>query len=112
MLQRAILPCECLLTSLLQPPVDEHMKAALKAAVDTMQAENYVRGDLRCQNMVVDKKVHVLDFDWAGRCGTARYPVELNMCPTCNWYSNVESGGIITKEHNLSLPAMAEHQLK
>lgn len=66
-----------------------------------MHAKNFVHGDLRPQNIpVVDNKVCLLDFDWAGNEGTARYPKVLNI-RTAYWHSDVSPGGIITKEHDL-----------
>lgn len=65
--------------SMLNSPVSAEMKMALKMAVEVMHAKNFVHGDLRPQNiLVVDNKVRLLDFDWAGNEGTARYPKSQN----------------------------------
>ena len=82
-------------------PVSAEVKTALKTAVEVMQLKNFVHGDLRPQNiLVVGNKVRLLDFDWAGNEGTARYPKALNL-RTGPWHSDVSPGGIITKEHDL-----------
>lgn len=87
--------------SMLNSPVSAEVKTALKTAVEVMHAKNFVHGDLRPQNIpVVDNKVCLLDFDWAGNEGTARYPKVLNI-RTAYWHSDVSPGGIITKEHDL-----------
>ena len=65
--------------SMLNSPVSAEVKMALKTAVEVMHAKNFVHGDLRPQNiLVVDNKVRLLDFDWAGNEGTARYPKSQN----------------------------------
>ena len=53
----------------LQIPVSEEVKMML------WHDEGYVHEDLRLQNiLVVNKIIHILDFDWAGVKGEARYP--------------------------------------
>ena len=47
---------------------------------------------------VVNKIIHILDFDWAGEKGEARYPLELNT--SCNWPLDVECGEHFAKEHD------------
>ena len=66
-----------------------------------MHYEGYVHGDLRPPNIVVptDNTIRILDIDWAGKEGDVRYPQELNT--SCNWHPGVESGGLISKEHDL-----------
>ena len=87
--------------SMLNSPVSAEVKTALKTAVEVMQVKNLVHGDLRPQNiLVVGNKVRLLDFDWAGNEGTARYPKALNL-RTGPWHSDVSPGGIVTKEHDL-----------
>ena len=69
-------------------------------AVDMMHEEKYVHGDLRPQNILVakDDTVRKVDFDWADKEHTAKYPAELSMA--CNWY-DCEPGGLIRKTHDL-----------
>ena len=88
---------------LLQLNVTKPVKEALKYAVDTMHEEDYVHGDVRPQNIVVvnDSRVCILDFDWAGKKDTVRYPVALNMSRRSVWHPDVKPGGLITKEHDL-----------
>lgn len=79
----------------------EPLRKTLNKAVDLMHAENYVHGDLRLQNiLVVKNSVCIVDFDWAGECGTARYPLELYKGEDDRWHPDVKCGGIIEKEHD------------
>ena len=51
--------------------------------------------------MKSDHTVCILDFDWAGKCGSAHYPYDLNMSSICGWHKEVTPGGLIEKEHDL-----------
>jgi serine/threonine protein kinase len=57
----------------------------VREAVDFLHASNYVFGDLRHQNIMVrhDGKIKLVDFDWAGIHGQAKYPAQMNM--TIQW---------------------------
>ncbi len=81
--------------------VTEITKQSLNKAMCLMHKEGYVHGDLRPQNILVveDKTVRVIDFDCAGEYPNARYSNQLNM--ECDWHSEVNCGGIITKDHDL-----------
>ena len=74
---------------------------ALTQVVKDMHSANFVHGDLRPQNILIstNNTVAILDFDWAGRVGVAKYPVDIN--PACNWSPGVASGELITKRHDL-----------
>ena len=81
-------------------PVSQAVETSLQTVTSLLDCKDLVHGDLRPQNiLVVGNSVRVLDFDWAGKHPTAKYPKELNM--TCNWHPDVMCGGIITKEHDL-----------
>ena len=89
--------------SILTTAVSEcDIKHSLRAAVDLMHRKNYVHGDLRPQNLlIVDRSVHILDFDWADTENTATYPPELN--ENSAWHHEVRPGGKIQKAHDLHL---------
>ena len=79
---------------------DPAIEESLMTAVQLMHSKGYVHGDLRPQNiLVVDNRVCILDFDWAGEYPNARYSNQLNM--DCNWAPAVKCGGIIEKEHDM-----------
>ena len=42
--------------------------------------------------------VRILDFDWTGCAGVAKYPDDLNT--SVEWHEDVECGGSILPEHN------------
>ena len=79
----------------LTEPVKQDLQGAMKLLHDN--------GDLRPLNiLIVNNSICVVDFDWAGVFGTARYPVELSK--NCVWHPDVECGGIIKEEqiHRIS----------
>lgn len=65
--------------------VTSHIQSPLKQITDFMEKENIVHGDLRPNNILVRQAVSsqalelkVVDFDWAGVAGEARYPWRRN----------------------------------
>ncbi|PPR05295.1 hypothetical protein CVT26_011618 [Gymnopilus dilepis] len=92
-------------------------KAQIRSAIDEilclLRSKHLVHGDLRPNNIMVkiclqpelrfvprkDNKsicIMVIDFDWAGKDGTARYPVIRN--PAIPWPGN--NGGLIHSQHD------------
>lgn len=52
--------------------------------------------------------ITILDFDWAGQDGVAKYPVDIN--PACMWADGVAPGGLVTKTHDpFPVKLMSEH---
>ena len=76
---------------------------SLVEAVTFMHEKNFVHGDLRPQNiLVVEDRVCIVDFDWAGKLGTVRYPPDLYKATfRTHWDSTVNCMGLIQKEHDL-----------
>ncbi|KAH9917746.1 uncharacterized protein B0H18DRAFT_1033740 [Fomitopsis serialis] len=80
-------------------------------AIEELHRHNLVFGDLRAPNVVVaDKEMansfrpggaYLVDFDWAGRDGTARFPYNLNT--SIAWPDGVTPGSVITKDHDLAM---------
>ncbi|KAH9987923.1 hypothetical protein BJV74DRAFT_796390 [Russula compacta] len=67
-------------------------------------------GDIRHVNILVDGeslgsedvKIHIIDFDWAGRVGEAKYPIEINRMTV--WRPvGVNGGELITKQHDIDM---------
>lgn len=51
---------------------------SLRVALKKLHSGGFVFGDLRSPNvLVVGKKVMLIDFDWCGKVGTARYPSDI-----------------------------------
>ncbi|KAJ7429500.1 hypothetical protein B0H11DRAFT_1613085, partial [Mycena galericulata] len=59
--------------------ITDKVITTLRDAIDKLHAEKLVFGDLRPPNIIVhNSSVHLVDFDWAGRVGEARYPSTIN----------------------------------
>ncbi|PCH44003.1 hypothetical protein WOLCODRAFT_154047 [Wolfiporia cocos MD-104 SS10] len=76
----------------------------IERAVNLLHTNDLVFGDLRQPNVMVVKRedgkhgAMLIDFDWCGEHGEARYPVRLNR--EIDWHSEVVCGGIIAEEHD------------
>ena len=76
--------------------------AEVKTAVMLLHSMNLVFGDLRLPNILLkDGKVMIIDFDWCGKAGDARYPAELNLDRELGWPPGVQPGSIMQKELDL-----------
>ena len=68
------------------------------------EQKSLVYGDLRGPNVMVtkDKKVKLIDFDWAGVEGQATYP-SLISDESRKWADGVVARGVIQKKHDLEM---------
>ncbi|PCH36985.1 hypothetical protein WOLCODRAFT_28875 [Wolfiporia cocos MD-104 SS10] len=85
----------------------------VKAAIDLLHQHNLVFGDLRAPNIMCapgasssgpDEGSHamLIDFDWVGTHGSARYPAILNdSLPV--WAFGMQRCAIMYKEHDLAM---------
>ena len=73
---------------------------SLRSAVKMLHENGLVFGDLRRPNvLVVGDRVVLVDFDWCGKAGEARYPSDI--APNNGeWHPDVRRGGLITREHD------------
>jgi hypothetical protein len=59
------------------PAIDE-----IRASLITLHQAGYVHGDVRDTNVMVQKNgsdvIQLVDFDWAGKIGEVKYPVNVN----------------------------------
>ncbi|TDL21488.1 hypothetical protein BD410DRAFT_293171 [Rickenella mellea] len=63
---------------------EENARRKVKSIVQTLHEAGFVHGDVRDINILIDPKslesddvkVHLIDFDWAGRIGEAKYPID------------------------------------
>ena len=77
-------PCEC-----------------LEVAVRSLHDAGFVHGDLRSSNtLVASSRVYVVDFEWAGQLGTARYPYFMNHLDI-QWPEGASDGKLISEAHDL-----------
>ena len=66
-----------------------------QTVLSKLKKRNYVHGDLRLTNiMKYNGQFLVLDYDWAGVDGCARFPLDLNTM--LRWPESVVPGGHIT----------------
>jgi hypothetical protein len=83
------------------------IQGTVKELILGLQQRNCVHGDIRRSNLLIGPKgsVKLLDFDWAGTIGVARYPRRINpMIDTWNKRpEGVEDGALITFEHDLAM---------
>lgn len=74
--------------------------ASLEHALATLHAEGWVFGDLRNPNVfLVDDRVVLIDFDWCGKEGEARYPSDI-LIVKGEWHTGVRRGGLMKQEHD------------
>ena len=74
---------------------------ALEAAVNTMHNAGFVHGDLRsCNVLVLVDAVYVIDYEWAGKEGAARYPFFMNH-EDIDWPEGVGDGKLLAFAHDL-----------
>jgi thiamine kinase-like enzyme len=62
----------------------EKVRRKVRSVVQTLHQGGFVHGDIRDTNILIDLgslasedvAIHLIDFDWAGRMGEAKYPIE------------------------------------
>jgi hypothetical protein len=83
----------------------------VKLALERLHDAGLVYGDVRRPNIMVYKSQEkgeewrglLIDFDWAGPVGKAKYPAMLNKSGDINWADGVAPGAEIKKEHDLDM---------
>ncbi|KAF8339438.1 hypothetical protein F5887DRAFT_979972 [Amanita rubescens] len=88
----------------------EKVRHKVTSMVRMLHQEGFVHGDIREANILIDYKsltsddvkIHLIDFDWAGPIGEAKYPAEVNKI-TMRRPDGVEGGGLITKQHDIEM---------
>ena len=83
----------------------ETVRLEIKRALALLHENGMVYGDLRLPNILIttalERKVNLIDFDWAGEKGQARYPFMIS--PTIPWPAGVQSLALIEPEHDLKM---------
>lgn len=83
----------------------DSVKDNVKEALGILHKNNLVFGDLRDPNIMVkqrgDKTVQamLIDFDWCGKHGEARYPTSMNYADIW-WAKGAGKGSLMRKEHD------------
>lgn len=92
----------CVASSRRDPAITE----SVKRAADILHQGGFVHGDIRNLNLMVRKgsnqdewKVKIIDFDWAGKVGDARYPPNVNR-REIRRPKGVKDGELILQEHD------------
>ncbi|KAH9039480.1 hypothetical protein EDB83DRAFT_2228374 [Lactarius deliciosus] len=91
-------------SKLLPPDILDDVKSAVRVLHDA----GIVFGDLRRPNIVIDTtgerdRALLVDFEWAGQDGQARYPTLLNNTGQITWATGVKRHGIMRKEHDIEM---------
>jgi serine/threonine protein kinase len=75
----------------------------VKMALQLLHNAGLVFGDLRSPNiMIVKDRANLIDYEWCGKDGEARYPVELNdAADNIKWHPDVVRNGVLSKDHDL-----------
>ncbi|KAH9916962.1 uncharacterized protein BXZ73DRAFT_53557 [Epithele typhae] len=93
------------------PCVEELMSkqaASVHDAVALLHEHDLVFGDLRPGNLIAvagEDRVVLIEFDWCGKVGEARYPRDINFNDRIPWDHGVIGGGLIAKQHDMHLLA-------
>lgn len=84
------------------------IRETVRRAALSLHDQNMVHGDLRRPNVIivngppgedVGSRTRVIDFDWAGEVGKAKYPFDLS--PEINWPDGVMNCGLIETQHDM-----------
>ena len=85
------------------------LKQKMHAALVKLHQHHMVHGDLRDTNVLVKHnsgEFMLIDYDWAGTLGTARYPRLVNKSDVLGRPKDVEDGELISTQHDIH---MLEH---
>ena len=77
----------------------------VRNAVNELHDASLVFGDLHRPNIMIYKtddreRAMLVDFDWVGQDGEARYPASLNDTGSMIWPAGVKSSGVMKMEHD------------
>ena len=81
----------------------ERVRSAVFGALELLHECGLVFGDLRPPNVMITKDVRVklIDFDWAGEEGQAKYPSLIS--PEIAWPEGVKPLALMKKEHDFDM---------
>ena len=80
------------------------VRSEIERALALLHENGLVYGDLRLPNIIIttaERKINLIDFDWAGEKGQAKYPFLIS--PGIPWPAGVESLALIEPEHDLEM---------
>jgi serine/threonine protein kinase len=81
----------------------ESVRRTLEAALELLHGNGLVFGDVRSPNVIITpaKGVKLIDFDWAGEEGQAKYPYLISS--VFPWPPGVQPLAIIERDHDLQM---------
>jgi serine/threonine protein kinase len=81
----------------------EKVRSEVSRALDLLHSCELVFGDLRPPNIMITEgsKVKLIDFNWAGVDGQAKYPPLISTAIT--WPEGVEALAVMRKEHDMNM---------
>jgi hypothetical protein len=78
----------------------------IERALEVLKKKKFVHGDLRAVNVMIVRvqnrdHARLIDFDWAGESGRARYPSTINKASLSEeWHEDVKAGGLMETKHD------------
>ena len=79
----------------------------IRKHLQLLHQSGYVHGDVRNTNIMVSKfdktKFMLVDFEWAGKDGEVRYPMNVNRGPNLWRPDDAVDGALILPEHDLDM---------
>ncbi|KEP52305.1 kinase domain protein [Rhizoctonia solani 123E] len=90
----------------LEPSARAQICKDVETALDLLHANNLVFGDLRPPNVLVVQgnngllRGRLVDFEWCGVEGEARYPAGMNQSKEIGWAPGAVKGSRLFKEHD------------
>ncbi|KAF8584004.1 hypothetical protein K439DRAFT_1661009 [Ramaria rubella] len=90
--------------------LDSHLQGSLHQQLEALHHAGYVHGDVRDTNVMVEKDgkegFMLIDFDWAGKIGTACYPMNVNRDPDLGRPAGAYDEQLILVNHDM---VMVQH---
>jgi serine/threonine protein kinase len=86
-------------------PLTDYQYEEVSEAIALLHSNNLVFGDLRSPNILItskDAKIKIIDFDWCGRAGEARYPSNLNTEDDI-WLEGVGPDSVMMLQHDIDM---------
>jgi tRNA A-37 threonylcarbamoyl transferase component Bud32 len=86
----------------LNPEDRKKLHVIISSALEKLHSRNFVHGDFRPSNVFVTskpEKVWIIDFDWSGTCGVARYPFGMNHVDI-KWPEGASDGELLQQKHD------------
>jgi len=79
------------------------VRSMVERAIGALHANGLVFGDLRSPNVMITKdgKVKLIDFNWAGVEGQAKYPSLISK--EIVWSAGVKARAVINRQHDLDM---------